>query len=236
MALLREFGPGLWVAEGPAVTFLPGFPYPTRMAIIRLADGGLFVWSPIALSPELQAEVEVLGKVRHLVSPNKLHHLFLGEWKAAYPAARLYAPPGLRRRRRNLVFDVDLETLNPLPWAGEIGQIAMRGSFVLTEIVFFHQRSRTAIFADLIQNFSPGWFKGIGGWLARMDGITAPYPGAPREWRCSFFGRKAARAALESILAWPIERVLIAHGEPQEANGHEFVARAFAWLKKPAPG
>ncbi len=26
------------------------FPYPTRTALIQLSDGGLFVWSPIALS------------------------------------------------------------------------------------------------------------------------------------------------------------------------------------------
>ncbi len=43
---LEEFAPGLWVAEGPVVSFY-GFPYPTRMALIRLSDGGLFVWSPI---------------------------------------------------------------------------------------------------------------------------------------------------------------------------------------------
>lgn len=236
MALLREFGPGLWVAEGPVVPFVAGFSYPTRMAVIRLADGGLFIWSPIGLSPGLQAEVEALGVVRHLVSPNLLHHLFLGQWQQAYPEARLYASPGLRRRRKDLAFDAELATLSPLPWAGEIDQVAMRGSIVMTEIVFFHHASRTAIFADLIENFAPGWFTGWRGVLARLDGIVMPHPGAPREWRFSFFGRQAARAALNGILAWPIERVLIAHGEPQETNGHAFVTRAFAWLQKPAPG
>jgi hypothetical protein len=43
---LREFGPAIWVGEGPVVSFF-GFPYPTRMAVIRLAEGGLFAWSPI---------------------------------------------------------------------------------------------------------------------------------------------------------------------------------------------
>jgi hypothetical protein len=31
--------------------------------------------------------------------------------------------------------------------------------------------------------------------------------------------RRAANAALERILAWPIQRVLIAHGESSNANG-----------------
>ena len=38
------------------------------------------------------------------------------------------------------------------------------------------------------------------------------------------------RDAVERILAWPIERVLIAHGEPATAGGKRFVRQAFGWL------
>jgi hypothetical protein len=69
------------------------------IAVIRLSDGSLFVWSPVALSTALRAAVGALGPVCHLVSPNALHHLFLAEWTSAYPEARLYASPRLRRRR-----------------------------------------------------------------------------------------------------------------------------------------
>ena len=93
-------GPEIWLADGPVAPFL-GFRYPTRMAVIRLSDGGLFVWSPVALTDPIRAAIDRLGPVRHLVSPNALHHLFLGEWKSAYPAARLYASPRLRRKRRD---------------------------------------------------------------------------------------------------------------------------------------
>src|SRR6201989_1180202 len=103
---LLQFGPEIWIADGPVASF-HSFPYPTRMAVIRLTDGSLFVWSPVALSNSPRASVEALGPVRHLVSPNALHHLFLGEWKTAFPAARLYASPGLRRKRRDLAFDAD---------------------------------------------------------------------------------------------------------------------------------
>ena len=65
---LREFGRSLWVADGPTVPFL-GIPYPTRMAIARLANGGLWVWSPVALGFDLEAAVRALGTVEHLVSP-----------------------------------------------------------------------------------------------------------------------------------------------------------------------
>ena len=227
---LREFGPKIWTADGSTVSFF-GFAYSTRMAAIQLSSGGLFIWSPIALSTALKGEIDALGAVRFLVSPNKLHHLFLGAWKSAYPGARMFAPPGLRRRRKDLAFDGDLgDAPDPL-WAADIDQVALRGSWAMTEVVFFHHASRTAIFADLIQNFPPDWFTGWRAPLARYAGIVAPRPSAPLDWRSSFIDRKSARAALARILAWPIERVVIAHGDPVAAGGAAFVREAFAWLR-----
>jgi hypothetical protein len=228
---LQQFGPEIWLADGPTVSFF-GFAYPTRMAVIRLADGSLFVWSPIAWTAQLRDAIEPLGPVRHLVSPNALHHLFLGEWKSAWPTARLYAPPRLQRRRKDLTFDADLGDAPEPEWAGDIDQVVMHGSFALTEVVFFHRRSHTVLFADLIQNFPRDWFTGWRGVVARLGGIVSTNPGAPCDWRASFLGRRAARTALDRILAWPIERVLIAHGELPTENGAALVRRAFGWLHK----
>jgi Domain of unknown function (DUF4336) len=228
--LLRPFAPDLWTAEGPVLNFIAGFAYPTRMAAIRLADGDLFIWSPIALQAPLKAEIDALGRVACLISPNLLHHLYLGEWKAAYPRARLVASPGLKRRRGDLAFDAVLDDAPDPLWAGQIDQVLLRGSFAMTEAVFFHRASKTAIFADLIQNFPPGWFNGWRGILARLDGIVAGDYGAPREWRASFLRRRVARASLNRILDWPIEKVLIAHGDCAERDGAAFVRRGFSWL------
>lgn len=226
---LQQFGLEIWVTDGPVASF-HGFRYPTRMAVIRLSDGDLFVWSPVALSASLRASIDALGPIRHLVSPNSLHHLFLREWQSAYPEARLYASPRLRRKRKDLSFHAELGDPPEPAWATDIDQVVVRGSFALTEVVFFHRASHTALFADLIQNFSPDWFKGWRGVVARFAGIVAPTPGAPRDWRVSFLNRRTARVALCHILAWPIERVLIAHGDLPTADGATFVRRAFAWL------
>jgi hypothetical protein len=225
---LEPFGPDIWLAEGPVVSFY-GFPYPTRMIVIRLSDGGLFVWSPIALTPALKAQVDALGPVAHVVSPNKIHHLSMGEWQDAYPSARLYASPGLAQKRKDLRFDAVLGDSPPAVWAADIDQVEMGGSAFLTEIVFFHRKSRTAIFADLIENFRPGWFKGWKGWLARLDGIVMPHGGAPREWRITF-KKRIARAALARILAWQPEQVVMAHGELTRTDGTAFIRKSFRWL------
>ena len=228
-APLHAFAPQLWLAEGPVVSF-HGFAYSTRKAVVRLSDGTLFVWSPIALTPALKDAVDAVGTPAHLVSPNALHHLFLAEWKRAYPAARLYAPPGLRRKLKHVAFDADLGDAPAAAWAADIDQVVMRGSFMLTEVVFFHRLSGTAIFCDLIQNFPRDWFKGWRGVAARLGGIVAPDPSAPSDWRSTFLRRRAARASLDRILAWPIERVVIAHGDCASHDGRSFVRRAFKWL------
>jgi hypothetical protein len=172
---LQPFGPDIWIADGPVASFL-GFPYSTRMALIRLSDGSLFVWSPVALSAALLAAVGALGPVRHLVSPNALHHLFLAEWTSAYPEARLYASPRLRRKRRDLSFNAELGDVPEPAWAADIDQVVLHGSFALTEIVFFYRHSRTALFADLIQNFPRDWFKGGAAPRPAWAGLSLPIP------------------------------------------------------------
>jgi hypothetical protein len=227
---MREFGNDIWLASGPT-TDVAGFRFPTRMAVIRLSGGGLFVWSPVALTDELRGAVDALGAVRYLIAPNALHHLFLAEWQHAYPDARLYAPPGLRARRKDLAFDDDLGDAPPGTWAADIDQVLIEGNLITTEVVFFHRRSRTVLFTDLIQHFSPTWFTGWRRVVARLDLMAAPEPEVPRKFRHAFVNRRAARAALRRILAWPAEKVVMAHAEPVTAGGRDFIVRAFRWLR-----
>ena len=87
---LKPVTDGLWIVDGPAIDFgYLGlkFPFPTRMTIVRLADGGLWVHSPTELSASLRGEVDALGRVRHLVAPNRIHYWWMEEWLAAYPGA-----------------------------------------------------------------------------------------------------------------------------------------------------
>ena len=229
MPRLEPLDRDLWIADGPAVSFF-GFPYPTRMAVIRLPSGELWVWSPIALDDAMATALAALGPVAHLVAPNKLHHLFLADWKARWPAARLYAAPGLARRRRDLAFNAELGDLPDSAWATVVDQIVVRGSPVMAEVVFFHRPSRTALVTDLVQRFDPATARGWRGWIMRADGLVGPRGSTPREWRLTFVDRRAARAARAHVLAWDPVRVVIAHGEWIRARGREELAQALAWM------
>ena len=227
--MLEEFGPSVYVADGPTVPFL-SFPYPTRMAVARLTDGSAWVWSPIALTPELERAVDSIGPVRHIVSPNKLHHLFLKEWVERWPEARLYAPPGLARRKPGLHFHAELGDEAEPAWAADIDQTIFRGSIAMDEVAFFHRQSRTAIFCDLVQRHDPAKMRGLKGMLMRLDGLVGEHGSTPREWRASFLRRHPARAARARVLAWEPERLLIAHGACAQENAKRTLARALAWI------
>ncbi|AXJ95398.1 MULTISPECIES: DUF4336 domain-containing protein [unclassified Sphingomonas] len=227
--MLHRFGDEIWTVEG-ATVFVAGFAYPTRMAVIRLSTGDLFVWSPTALSDRLQAAIEILGPVRHIVAPNTLHHLFIGEWQAAYPDASLYGLPALRAKRPDLRWDQDLADAPAAAWSAEIDQVLVDRNRITAEVVFFHRRSRTAIFTDLVQHFAPGWFKGWRGLVASLDRLTADRPTVPRKFRMMFRDRDRARRAVRRIAAWPTESVLLAHGAPITHDGRDAILHAFAWL------
>lgn len=231
--MLEELDDRCWVAEGEIVSFF-GFPYPTRSVIALLENGQLWVWSPIKLTEDLRAELDRIGPVRHLVSPNKLHHLYLQDWKAVYPQARLWGPQSTIRKRRDLTFNPPLRSKVPLEWGDAFDLAWFRGSFAMDEVVFFHRPSRTAIVADLIQTFSKRFLHEHWSWwqrpLARLDGIVAEKALAPLEWRLSFLNRTLPRAARTKVLAWPCERVVVAHGEWRRSDGHAFLAHSFAWL------
>lgn len=230
VAILSQFGPDIWIADGPTVIAAAGFHYPTRMAVIRLPGAGLAVWSPTALREDLRKEIEALGTVRHLVAPNTLHHVFLGDWQRAYPEALVHAPTGLSGKRPDIRVDSELTDLPHPDWATDLDQVVFRGNRIATEVVFFHRPSATVLFTDLIQHFPAGWFKGWRATVARLDLMVAPWPEVPRKFRLAFRDRPAARAAIERVLAWPVQKLLMAHGAPVTDDGREVIRDAFRWL------
>ena len=145
--------------------------------------------------------------------------------------ARVYAPPGLRKKRADIRFDADLGDGPSSDWAGEIDQVTVQGNLITTEVVFFHLASGTVLFTDLLQQLSLKSFSGWRAMVAKLDLMVGLEPSVPRKFRLAFVNnRRAARDSLNRILAWPAAKVLMAHGTPVETNGQAFLRRAFAWL------
>ena len=236
---LKPVAPGLWIADGPLVRMAAGLgmsaPFPTRMTLVRLPDGTLWCHSPIAPDAELFADIDALGRVAHLVAPNKLHYAHVAAWKRRYPDAIAWASPGVRERaasqRIAVQFDQDLGDAPPPAWAGTLDQLRFRGSRAIEEVVFLHRPSATLILADLIENFEATRLGTPMRWIARLGGVLDPHGRMPLDMRLTFLGHRAqARACLERMLAWHPQRVILAHGRCYLEHGEAELRRAFAWL------
>ncbi|QUS58143.1 DUF4336 domain-containing protein [Pseudovibrio brasiliensis] len=201
------------------------------MVVIRLQDGGLFIWSPIGLTKDLKDEIDALGPVRHIIAPNHLHDSFLTEWAQTYPEAKLHAAPSLAEKRSDLTFTSTLSNTAPANWQDEIEQCVVGGNSITTEVVFFHKASGTTLFTDLLQQFPKGWFKGWRALIARLDLMTEPTPSVPRKFRVAFRDKATACKALRKVLNWPTNAVVVAHGNPIATGGTAYLNRAFRWLK-----
>jgi hypothetical protein len=225
--VLQLVGEDVWIADGPIVSAYR-VPFATRMAVVRLQDGRLWLWSPVRLESELRRHVSDLGEPAHAVTPNKLHHLALRQWVDEFPGLCLYAPPGLARKRRDLRFSAELDDVPPVAWRGEIDQVRIEGSFFMTEVFFFHRRSRTCLIGDLVQRHDDEgktWKR----WLVEFGGVGLA-GGTPRDARLTFWNRRRARACVERALAWAPSRLVIAHGPCVLADGASVLRRSMSWL------
>ena len=236
---LKPVAPDIWIADGPVVRMAAPLgmraPFPTRMTIVRLHDGGMWCHSPIAPDEGLFEAIDALGPVRHLVSPNLLHYASIAAWKRRYPDARAWASPGVRRRAASqkieAPFDADLADAPPEAWKREIDQVRFRGSRAIEEFVFFHRASATVILADLVENFEARKLTRGMRWIARFGGVLDPDGKTPLDMRATFSGRKpVARGCFERIMAWHPRRAILAHGRWYAENAEAELQRAFRWL------
>ena len=222
--MLQPFAEDIWLATREA-KFL-GVETGTRMTVVRLVGGGLFIHSPVALDESLRREVDALGDVRAVVAPSIFHHLSVAAWMAAYPKAVFAACPGLEWKRPDLAFSCVLGDQRHDVWKGDLEQVYF-SSRRENEIVFFHPRTKTMICADALLNLSKHPLASTR-LVARLIGNDAPGTGYLE--RVMIRGRPLARRQADRILEWDIDGIVLAHGGLVERGGSAAMRHAYRWL------
>jgi hypothetical protein len=224
---VRRIADDLWVVERPLRTL--GLELGRRMAVVRLRSGELLLHSPAELDGELRDALDGLGPVRFVVPASLLHgHLYMEQYRAAYPQAELFAAPGLAPRRKDLAFDGLLGDVADPRWAEDLDQAVFLGNRFFEEVVFLHRSSRSLIVGDTFFNLPPDaslrsrlWTYGPR--LRRRPGPTVPFRTATR-------ARASARASVRRILQWDFDRIVVGHGEIVETGGRRAFAEGLGWL------
>jgi len=229
---LKPVADTVWIVDGPAIRFGPWplrMRFPTRAALIR-TPAGLFVHSPTRLTPSLRAEIEAIGPPRWIIGPNRIHYWWIPDWHRAWPDAEIWLAPGIEAQAKGRI---DFPT-SPLdrdagyPWDAQIATLPIAGAY-MTEIDFFHRASRTLILTDFIENFEPAKLGFWTRWLTRLGGALDPNGSMPRDMRLAY-PRATLKAAVETMIAWDPDRIILAHGRWHERDGTAELKRAFRWL------
>jgi hypothetical protein len=233
---LKPVADNVWIVDGPLIRFGAAglrMPFPTRATIIRLGRGDLFIHSPVALDAGLRVQIDSIGTPRWLVGPNRLHYWWIADWHAAYPGAEVWlAPKTLEQAGARLNVDGRLlDRPSGYPWDDEIRTLPISSAY-MTEVAFLHAPSRTLVLTDLIENFEPDKIRApLMRFLIWVGGVRDPDGATPRDMRLTFRpNRGRVKAAIETMVDWDPERIILAHGRWYDRNGGAELRRAFRWI------
>lgn len=194
----------LWIARFPLR--LAGCEIGRTVSVIRLATGELVVHSTAPFEPAHVGAIETLGRPRWLVEATLLHDTYAAQGRRTFPSLPYLAPPG---------FPDSLEStpLDPAPaaWGDELEVYPLAGMPKVREHLLFHRPSGSLIVADLFFNLVPGTWERL--FFRTVAGIRE-FPAMSRLFRLMIRDRAAFRRSLEPVRDLPIERIIVAHGEP----------------------
>ena len=209
------------------------WPFTTRMTVVQLASGDLFLHSPIAFDAALAKRAPIAGPGPPPRFPQQgplCAHRGVG---ARISEAIAWASPGVRERARSQAcrrtVPARSDTQAPPDWRDDIDQTIIPGA-VLDEVVFFTGTPKTLIVADTIMNFEPERLSQPYRPIARLLSISSPGGGLSPDLRLAFWPKKrAVRRAYEQVPSWRPQRVILSHGRCFDANGGIVIWRAFRW-------
>lgn len=221
--MLEELGQNIWGSVADYHLGLLAIPH--RMTVVRTASGGLVLHSPVEPDDAIRASLESLGPIEAIVWPSWWHDLYLREWAAACPAAKLYVSPSLQRATQSMSIAGILDETKPL-WP-EVEQLHIdRLAVNFNEFVFFHRPGRCLIVADLVVNVHDDlhmatkiFFHVIGAY---------PGPRIPSSYRLAVRDRSYLRAKFDRVLAWDFDCVIMGHGDVLASGGKAAFEKACA--------
>ncbi len=226
---IQEFEQGkIYIVEYP-IRFA-GMDLFSRMTIVKLSNGKLWVHSPSKLDNELKAEVDSIGDVAYILAPGNYHHLNFTEFQSAYPNAETYLCPSLESKRPDISFDWILGNRPDPRWENAFEQVVIHGTKIINEVAFYHQSTKTLILVDLIENIGDDYTHEAGLLLQFCWKIVLNMwnnPKAAPEYQMGWGDRSAVKKSLSQILEWDFDKIIMAHGNLIENNAHKIATKAW---------
>lgn len=226
---IDEYIPGkIYIVEYPI--HYGGMDLFSRMTLVRLRNGTLWVHSPCQIDDQLANRLKFLGNVAYIVAPGTFHHLYVADCQRHFPQAETFICPGLEKKREDLRYDWILGNRPDQRWQSEFDQVAITAARLIAEVAFFHKDTRTLILVDLLENIGDDYSHDAGRllkfwWKAVFHMWNNPK--AAPEYQMAWGNRDIVKKGLETILSWDFERIILAHGNIIEVDARAIAARAW---------
>lgn len=234
--VIREVTKNVWIFSKPFSRF-GVIPFGGRSTAIKLRDGGVWVLASTPLETETKAKIDELGPVKFIVGPDQGHHLYLGEFKKAYPDAKLIAVEEAIQKHKGEDIKFDGSWGKDAPdtkygFEDDIKWCFLRG-FLTKEVAFFHKDSKSLIEADLLFNMPPNeqYSKSRRATFSILTSrVLNPWSYAHK--RLVWSGgsdKEAMKKDVKTVAEWDFERIIPCHGDVIEKDANKAWREAFKW-------
>ncbi|EKM75835.1 hypothetical protein AGABI1DRAFT_79407 [Agaricus bisporus var. burnettii JB137-S8] len=225
--VIREVARNVWTFSRPFLRF-GIIPFGGRSTAIRMKDGGVWVLASTPLDDGTKSTIDNLGPVRYIIGADSVHHLFLGQYKKAYPSAKLIAPEAALERLedKSLQFDGVWGRDPPDTKYGFEDDVkaCYFDGFQNKDVAFFHPESKTLIEADLLLNL-PGneQFSKTKTWRNSLFGPSVN----PWSWMHAHIvwslgkDKELMKRDVKTVASWDFERIIPCHGDVIEKRGKD---------------
>ena len=219
---MKKLVDNIWVHDD--AMSLMGAQLRLRMTAVKLASGKIWIHSPTKISASLKKEVEELGEVGFIVGPSNGHNLWLSEWIAAFPQAAVYVSGGIPGKLKLTNYQLLDENINKI-WPDDFNHDYMSGVPFFNESLFLHEKTRSLIVTDFIQNHSGEGGKGLSGvinkCLFQPMGFKGKCLAPPLKLKFMIKQKKEFVSFIERIKKWEFDRIIVTHGDIIESNAKQ---------------
>lgn len=212
------------------------FPVGIRMSAVRLRNGDLFLLSPTPLDDSTAEKLNNLGKVKFLVCPNVVHHLYVGDYKKKWPDAKVIGVKGLKEKRKDVEFDGIMGQDNKTYGFEDEIEYRHFSASRNQDTLYLHRPSNTLLTADLMFNMPPTEQYPPN---HRFNFLLRSMYGAlkPGTLTHKIFTRYAMATDSKQMKEdvkfvaenWRFERIVPCHGNVLESGAEKAFREAFAW-------
>ncbi|KAL7972093.1 hypothetical protein HDV63DRAFT_393553 [Trichoderma sp. SZMC 28014] len=226
-----------------------------RGTLVRLTSGNLAVFSPVALTEETKAKVaELGGNVAYIIALDFEHHIFVSEWAAQWPEAKIIGPEGLPEKRAKQTKDPKINDDKFAIVFTKEGKRDIRISeefdadfdyeyvdgHANKELVFNYRPDKVLIEADLMFNLPATEQYSKVPESERPSGIlnkifhSVQNTSGEATWSKRFNwhlakDRSSMSDSLKVIDQWDFTTLIPCHGDVLEGNGKDIFRKIFQW-------